>query len=330
MKSFLLATLASSACLLASLATAQPVYRLKAVQSPTGQQIRATSINNRGHIAGIFEGATGESHIFLYRNGTLSDLGVVAGDVLSVSVNDLDEIVGTGTLPFLWRHGTFKDLTSLGVATVQDINNRGQFVGRTTDGYAYRYSHGEVERFGMPGDWSEAYAINDLGQVVGAMNRPDDNAPHAFLNDHGTLQEIGPPYDSYATTINERGHVSLTYFDDFLGSVAIYRKGVTSPRIWSTADGTSINNAGDLLGQFYRTFPGDPGGAVLLYKDGVAYFLQPLIDPAELPKSELFLSEAGDINDRGQIVANGILGVSASRFFILTPVSQTAASQANN
>jgi probable HAF family extracellular repeat protein len=313
---------------------ADPVYRVTAVPSPAGEEIRVTSINSRGHIAGIFY-REGEDHVFLYRNGVINDLGVVAGEVRYVSVNDLDEIVGTGAHAFHWRNGKFKDLTPLGVATARDINNRGQIVGRTADGYAYRYSRGEVERFGLPGDWSESWAINDLGQVTGTMNRSDDTAMHAFLYDHGTVQEIGPPYESYATTINERGQIGFNYFDDFFGSVAIYHRGVTSPRIWSVADPTSINNKGDLVGQFYRSFFPDPSGAALLYKDGTRYWLQMQIDPADPLKDNVFLNSADGINDRGQIIANGVKGgfnapAESGWFFILTPVAQPPAPQAND
>ena len=332
MKAFLLAVLASSACLLASVTKADPIYRVTAVKAPIGEDIRVTSINNRGHIAGVFRGTAGESHVFLYRNGAINDLGVVAGEVRYVAVNELDDVVGTGANAFLWRNGQFKDLTPLGIATARDINNRSQIVGRTTDGYAYRYSRGEVERFGLPGDWSESWAINDRGQITGTMNRSDDTAMHAFLYDQGTVQEIGPPYDSYATTINERAQVGFVYYDDFYGSVAIYHRGVTSPRIWSASEPTSINIRGDLVGQGFRTFFPDPAGAALLYKDGVRYWLQMQIDPADPLAGKVYFSSADGINDRGQIIVNGVKGgfddaPEPGWFFILNPVPQAPAPQ---
>jgi probable HAF family extracellular repeat protein len=327
MKSFLLATLASSAVLLNSLASAAaPVYRLKAVPSPVaGTEIRGTSINSQGHVAGVYTGANNESHLFLYRNGHIQDLGVVAGYVSKVKLNDLDEIVGTGNNAFIWRHGQLKDLTPLGIASAQDINNRGQFTGRTLDDQAYRFTRGQVERIGTLGTWGEGLAINNRGQVTGAMDRPDDSLPHAFLYDNSNVLEIGPPYESYGFTINDRAQVGMTYFADFFGTVAIYHNGVTGPAIWSLGDPLSINNRGDLLFQIYRVFPGDPYGAIYIYKDSSVYSVTERIEPSEPLKADLFLSPAeAEINDRGQIVANGFLysggELHPGYFFILTPL----------
>ena len=63
---------------------------------------------------------------------------------------------------FVWRHGTMKDL---GLFSPTDINNRGEIVGTRDDaGGVYRWSHGTLTALG--GRLRHAYAINDRGQVL--------------------------------------------------------------------------------------------------------------------------------------------------------------------
>ena len=102
----------------------------------------ATAINNAGQIAGYSESRT-DAHAFLYENGVLRDLGGFGG--AAVSVNDLNEngiLVGTafaaprGLIPFINDGAELVDLNTL----VDPASG-----------------------------WLllEAYANNDLGQIVG-------------------------------------------------------------------------------------------------------------------------------------------------------------------
>ena len=102
----------------------------------------ATAINNAGQIAGYSESRT-DAHAFLYDNGVLQDLGGFGGT--AVSVNDLNEngiLVGTafasprGLIPFINDGAALVDLNTL----VDPASG-----------------------------WLllEAYANNDLGQIIG-------------------------------------------------------------------------------------------------------------------------------------------------------------------
>ena len=63
----------------------------------------------------------------------------------------------------------------------------------------------------LGGDFSRARAINNLGQVVGWAECAD--GAHAFLWEHGTMTDLGGPYEdehSYANDISESGHVVIS------------------------------------------------------------------------------------------------------------------------
>jgi probable HAF family extracellular repeat protein len=97
----------------------------------------STGINDRGEIVGNL-GESG-SHAFLYRDGSLTDLGTLPGDQASAA---------------------------------QGINDQGQVVGFSSSGLssrAFLYERGKMVDLGsFPGsDYSQASGINDYGQVVG-------------------------------------------------------------------------------------------------------------------------------------------------------------------
>jgi probable HAF family extracellular repeat protein len=206
----------------------------------------------------------------------------------------------------------------LGMA-VADINASGQIVGRLGDGqgnvHAYLWQNGAKTDLGtLGGVYSEAFAVNDVGQVVGMsytsagalrafLLTPEDTdgngAPDRWFRDSngdgandlmrglGTLG--GNNATSLARDVNNLGQV----VGDSNGSAFLWQNGVMSDLgvggDYSTA--RAINNAGLITGSF-----GTSGTShVFLWKNGT------MID--------LGWSSSGgtDINDVGQLVADARL-----------------------
>ena len=163
-----------------------------------------TFINVAGEIVGIaFNGGGEELRAFVYRNGSIDDLGTLGGRYSKAyAINDSGDIVGGSTYPgdsadhaFLYRNGSFHDLgtlpgTSFSVALA--VNGSGHAVGYAFSpalgDLAFLYANGtlinlsalmEVQEAGWQA-LTEARGINDQGQIVGTgINRL--GLRHAFL-----------------------------------------------------------------------------------------------------------------------------------------------------
>jgi probable HAF family extracellular repeat protein len=98
----------------------------------------AFGISNAGWVVGESDTPQNQIHAFLWRDGTMLDLGV---EGYAQAVNDAGQIVGNAFAPapfpyhpFLWDNGTLYDLNDLLAGTgyfltdVGDINNAGQIV----------------------------------------------------------------------------------------------------------------------------------------------------------------------------------------------------------
>jgi probable HAF family extracellular repeat protein len=109
-----------------------------------GKSGQAYNINNHSEIVGFSRVAAGPRHGFLWRKGSMIDVGVLPGDLSSeaAAVNNLGEIVGFSTdalgneRAFHWYRGAMMDLNTLAkgdsplyLLEGDYINDRGQIVG---------------------------------------------------------------------------------------------------------------------------------------------------------------------------------------------------------
>lgn len=146
-------------------------------------------INAAGQIVGFFQEAAGPKHGFLRSpTGTFTTIDVPdAAETEPWGINNAGQIVGTFRDARLAYHGYLRapesTFTMLDTLNVRDyahgINAAGQTVGETNasqDGKVHPFLRGPggaFITFNAPGDaGTSAYAINNIGQIVGVWDRP--------------------------------------------------------------------------------------------------------------------------------------------------------------
>ncbi len=151
-----------------------------------GLESAAYGVNDSGQVVGDSLTVEGLKHAFLWRECVMTDLGTLGGLTSSArAINNAEQIVGTAETAeilehaFLWSDGAMTDLGTLGGPTsiAHDINELGQVVGSSYGPaggrLAFVWQDGEMIDLNalLPegSGWvvRVAYAINNLGQIVG-------------------------------------------------------------------------------------------------------------------------------------------------------------------
>lgn len=197
-----------------------------------GWQSEARGINDAGEIVGWGLTPDGWERAFLWRSGVVTDLGTLGGGTArAYNINKASQVVGESWITnngplhaFLWQQGVMRDLGSLpgytgghDSSTATDINDAGQVVGycksSRTNIYprAFIWQNGsmtDLGALGTGGTW--AYAVNNLGQVVGTSN----GRGRAFLWQSGAMTDLNSLIDpssgwqlTEALDINDNGWI---------------------------------------------------------------------------------------------------------------------------
>jgi probable HAF family extracellular repeat protein len=273
---------------------------------PGGTESWALGISSRGEVAGFANntvpdpysmvGYTTQTRAFVWRNGTMTDLGTLGGpDAAVATVNERGEVAGDSYVndrpnavtgvptshPFVWADGHMRDLGTLGgtQSGTTWMNSRGEVVGTSNlsgnrTSHPYLWDRHRLRDLGtLGGPFGIAWHINDKGDVVGWSNPSgSDNIVHAFRWRHGTMSDLTGPSSSQCT----------------------YAEG--------------INRRQEVVG-------GECGdAAALLWSHGKQYDLNTLIGP-----TSVHLTEASYINDRGEIASLGVLPNGDQHVFLLRP-----------
>jgi probable HAF family extracellular repeat protein len=198
------------------------------------------------------------------------------------------------------------------MSSAYDVNDAGVvagYVGSWPDVRAAICSEGVLSYLALPEDatGSIAVAINNRGQVAGQLSLASGAWEAAIWNSSsGGVTRLGIPtggFFSSAQDINDTGSIvgvagmsggtRAVLWDENGTHLLPLPSGYTS----STAQG--INNSGAIAGTAdtgYPLPPPYPPSVAVVWRDGVAHVLRPLVDGAA--------ASASDINDAGQVIGN--------------------------
>ena len=185
-----------------------------------------------------------------------------------------------------------------------DINNHGQVVGYAVYqggiSRAFLYSNGLMQDLGtLGGTSSNAYAINDKGQVTGRSQLEGNSTWHGFLYSNEMLTDIGGGNWSHSYGINNAGQiVGGAYFTGTTTQSFLYSDGQIQSleigNLWSYA--RDINNNSQIAGYYLNT-----SGLVVhsyLYSNGITQ------DIGTLGGNNTY---ANALNDHGQVVGSSYI-----------------------
>ena len=278
------------------------------------------------------------SEVFLYSNGTMSNLGTLGGPSgIGNGINASGQVAGYSQnssntyRAFLTSGGKMTDIGDLGggSAVAYAINDVGQVVGSavTSDGsnHPFLYSSGKMIDLGTLGSpkgtdwWNSAQGVNNSGVVVGTSYDSHGNF-FGFAWNNGKMAKMGTlggPW-SQANAINTKGQITgLAYtkngsahaFIANCGRCALIDLGTIAGST-STVWGIAINDSGVVVGRstFSNTYH------AFVYSAGKMKDLNKLIPTG----SGWVLIEADGINASGQIVGLGTHS-GQEHAFLLTP-----------
>jgi len=189
----------------------------------------AKAIDNSGRVVGWSESSNGSIHAFLWQNGIMTDLGSTSGGQdrsIAYGLAGPNYIVGiganpdaSGAWPLLWQNGNLTQLplsASVSQGGPVGVNALGQAAGYCENLppapyflHAFLWQNGTTIDLGAPSSgYSEAFSINNLGQVVG------DDQRDATLYQNGRwsyLRDLTPANSFQiftANKINDHGQIA--------------------------------------------------------------------------------------------------------------------------
>jgi probable HAF family extracellular repeat protein len=229
------------------------------IGAPDRTFLGSNPLNDRGEVVGGHTFGTGEASAFLFRRGSLINLGILPGGELSfaTAINNHGVIVGVSEVgpaivrhPFVYVRGEMIDLQEvLGaqLASPVDINDRGDIAGSRLntdpDGSSQRrpfiFSHGRVIDVALRPDHDVAgpEAINLRGEIVGwvSTRRGTLDGFHYHRGKLSLIAELlddSEPIKTFvrfedATDINDRGQILARGIDTRIPS---FRGYILTPR----------------------------------------------------------------------------------------------------
>lgn len=263
---------------------------------------------------------------------SVNSRGEIAGEAYN-TIPDPNSMFGYGyqSRAFYWNNGVVRDLGTMGNgndAAAGLINERGQVIGVaytsstpnaicadfslftfTTSSFLWDRKNGMKDIGGLGGTCTLASDLNNHGQIIGGSSLPGDTVMHPFVWNAATgMTDLLDPSDSslsFAAAENDHGDIAGQSCDRVTCYAVLWRKrGGQWERTnlnpaAQVAIAVSINASEQVVGIFFHA----DGSTSALFAEGAssAVDLNTLIPPG----SGLQLTEADEINDLGEISAEG-------------------------
>ncbi|TDM05688.1 MAG: hypothetical protein C4K60_13235 [Ideonella sp. MAG2] len=303
---------------------------------PEGDHMsQATAINERGHVVGFSSGAESRYEAFWYAQRNMSSISKSApgGWSVAYAVNRSGQVVGVedGVYAFRWQGGQktrLEDLVGGSIFSVAyGLNDAGEAVGVCNDGVGINSACKWPSGSELPvrldaGIYSSmAKDINNLGDVVGQdrMITPFRDRAVLWPSGGGMVELVAG--NSIANAINDEGVVvGNSEFGAFVwraGQVQFLPSG-SQPSHYND-EALAVNRHGVVAGA--ANWYGNKHAALW-----VKGSLIRLADYACVQQSGWTLYKATGINDRGDIVGNGLNPAGFTAAFKIirkTPPSQS-------
>jgi probable HAF family extracellular repeat protein len=282
--------------------------------------------------------------------GTVNKQGQVVGAALNSVPDSFGGSLAIGPFfpvatqlhAFVWENGVMRDLGTLGGpdSEAQYVNESGQIAGQSfidstpnppitapacsTSGipteHPFLWQDGFIDLGSLGGTCGYANWLNNNGQVVGTMTLAGDATNHAFLWKRGKLIDLGTlgGNNSEAWFANDAGDVvgradfspASVLHHAFLWSHGVMKDlGTPDGRPKSTA--MAINSTEQVVG--------DSNNFGWLWENGSIVGLDALVVSA----AGVHVAGAAAINDRGEIVADGMLANGDDHVVVLVPCDES-------
>ncbi len=171
---------------------------------------------------------------------------------------------------FLFSNGVYQVINVPGAnrdtTVAEDINNKGEIVGTFSDStgtHGFLDVNGVFTRIDFPGSmFTEAYGINDSGQIVGLVQGALGTGPQGYLDINGVFSTVNYPgaTTTGAIGINNASQISgsasssLVPEAGFVATNGSYGK-IVLPFSNSFSEGHGINDSGQVVGVYFNSQP---------------------------------------------------------------------------
>lgn len=281
---------------------------------PDAKCAEVSAVNAKGQVVGWSYENPGQPYhqrAFLWADGKMRDLGALGGLGSSArAVNDAGQVVGdadTATKPyedhqpppyhaFLWQNGKMHDLGAPqgGFSEAYAINNRGQIAGAS---YISKVINSKMKGFGyeVRGGavvWQNGKEVN-LGSLGGGSSRAYG------INDKG--QVVGMAHTSVAEMRGEAPYHAVLWENGKITDL-----GTLGGR---NSVALAINNRGQVVGWSDPAKPRSPNSWAVSPSAFIwdrEHGMRDLNDLLAAPDASWYVIKAKGINDAGQIAAEGL------------------------